>query len=374
VRTIVLILGLLNPLGSALVPTQARQPNWAIGPWSRASQTPVIVPRPESTFIDPVSRKPVHWEALHTFNPAAIVKDGKIVVLYRAEDDSGEMMIGGHTSRLGAAVSEDGIHFTRSPEPVFYASKDSQMQREHPGGVEDPRLVESPDGRYILTYTQWSRDTHVFTIGIATSTDLLHWTKFGPIFGADGKYAHMKYKSAGIVTHLEGDLPIAAKIHGRYWMYWGEGEIHLATSTDLIHWHPLENKNGTPRVLLRRRPGKSDSAFPETGPPAVLTSRGIVLLYNAKNATEGTKDPSIGRGAYTVQEALFSSKNPEQLIARTNSPVLQPALEWEKSGQYAAGTTFGEGLVHFHGQWFLYYGSADSFVGVATAPDKLLKP
>jgi len=361
---------LLGALAATVVPTLQGQQSWVIGPWTRASQTPVIKPRPESIFIDPISGKSVHWEALHTFNPAAIVRDGKIVVLYRAEDDSGEMKIGDHVSRLGMAVSEDGIHFDQGAKPIFYPSNDSQLQRESPGGVEDPRLVESRDGRYILTYTQWSRNTHVFTIGVATSSDLEHWTKFGPIFGTTGKYAHMKYKSSGIVTRLQGDHLIAAKIHGKYWMYWGEGEIHLATSTDLIHWHPLEDKSGAPEVLLRRRPDKSDSAFPETGPPAVLTSHGIVLLYNAKNASGNTMDPDIAAGAYTVQEALFSSKKPDRLIARTDEPVLQPALRWEQSGQYAAGTTFGEGLVLFHRTWWLYYGSADSFVGVATAPEE----
>jgi len=34
-----------------------------------------------------------------------------------------------------------------------------------------------------------------------------------------------------------------------------------------------------------------------------------------------------------------------------------------------AGTTFAEGLVYFHGKWFLYYGCADSLVGVVTAPN-----
>ena len=360
-------LRLVAVLALTLVPTLEAQESWVIGPWTRASQTPVIQPRPESVFVDSVSGKPVHWEALHTFNPAAVVRNGKIYVLYRAEDNSGAMKIGGHTSRLGMAVSRDGIHFNRMPEPVFYPSRDEQMARETPGGVEDPRIVESPDGNYILTYTQWSRKTHIYTIGVATSPDLLHWTKFGPIFGTEGKYANAKYKSAGIVTRVKGDRLIAAKLKGKYWMYWGEGEIHLATSEDLIHWHPLEDKNGRPEVLLRRRVEKSDSAFPETGPPAVLTSNGIVLLYNAKNASDHTMDPHVGANAYTVQEALFSAKKPDHLIARTDAPVLEPALEWERSGQYAAGTTFGEGLVLFHDEWWLYYGAADSFVGAAKA-------
>src|SRR5208283_4047781 len=132
---------------------QDAQP-WMIGPFTRpATGNPVIAPRPDSTFADPILKEPAHWEALHTFNPAAIVRDGKVYVLYRAEDDSGAMEIGGHTSRLGLAVSDDGIHFTRRSEPVFFPGDDNQKLREWPGGVEDPRLVESEDGTYVLTYT-----------------------------------------------------------------------------------------------------------------------------------------------------------------------------------------------------------------------------
>jgi beta-1,2-mannosidase len=344
------------------------QDAWTLGPWTRASDSPVISPKADSTFNDPVTGKSVHWEALHTFNPAAVVRDGRIIVLYRAEDDSGDMAIGGHTSRLGMAISEDGVHFRRLPEPVFFPAHDEQMERETPGGVEDPRLVEAPDGSCVLTYTQWSRTTHRFTIGVATSRDLQHWTKFGPIFGTSRKSGPWKYKSSAIVTSVQGGRLIAAKIRGKYWMYWGEGEVHLATSNDLIHWRPLEDQRGEPEVLLRPRPGKSDSGFPETGAPAVLTAQGIVLLYNAKNASTEDSDQSVGAGSYTVQEALFSPTVPDKLLARTSAPVLKPALPWEKSGQYVAGTTFGEGLVLFHGAWWLYYGSADSFVGVATAP------
>src|SRR5690349_2308111 len=85
--------------------------NWQIGPFTRAVDAAVISPNRDSVFRDPVSGKTVHWEALHTFNPAAIARGGKIYVLYRAEDDSGEMQIGMHTSRLGLAESEDGIRF-----------------------------------------------------------------------------------------------------------------------------------------------------------------------------------------------------------------------------------------------------------------------
>jgi lysophospholipase L1-like esterase len=119
--------------------------------------------------------------------------------------------------------------------------------------------------------------------------------------------------------------------------------------------------------LLRPRAGHFDSTFPETGPPPVLTSAGIVVLYNGKNATEGG-DPSMGPSAYAAGEALFESSNPANLLTQTDKPVLKPELPYEKTGQYAAGTTFAEGLVYFHNKWFLYYGCADSLVAVATAP------
>jgi beta-1,2-mannosidase len=344
--------------------------SWQIGPFARPAEgNPVVKPNRESTFMDPVLKAPVHWEALHTFNPAAIVKDGKVVVLYRAEDDSGKMGIGMHTSRLGMAVSEDGVHFTRQAEPVFFPAEDGEKAREWPGGVEDPRLVESEDGTYVLTYTQWNRQ--IARLAVATSKDLIHWTKYGPAFqeALGGKYASRWSKSAGIVTRLDetkGRL-IAAKIDGKYWMYWGEGTVGLATSRDLIHWTPVQNEKGGLQVLLAPRTGRFDSSFPEGGPPPVLTKAGIVLIYNGRNA-EKDGDPKLGASAYAAGEALFDAHAPAKMLARTDEPVLKPELPYEKTGQYVAGTTFSEGLVYFKGQWMIYYGCADSLVSVAMAP------
>ena len=340
--------------------------SWTLGPFVRPVNAPIIEPKPQSVFTDPITGKPVHWEALHTFNPAAIVRDGKVYVLYRAEDNSGTMVIGMHTSRLGLATSDDGVHFTTGPTPIFYPDVDSQQDREWPGGVEDPRLVESEDGTYVLTYTQWNRRNT--DIGIATSTDLIHWTKHGPALVGE-KYQHFDHKSASIVTRLTNGRLIAVKIQGKYWMYWGEIQVRLATSPDLIHWTPVEDSSGKPVVLLRARPGLFDSAFPEVGPPSVLTDRGIVLIYNGKNASVHGA-PGIAPNAYSDGQALFSADNPRKLIARTNKPFFKPEEPWEQSGQYAAGTTFAEGLVFFHDKWFLYYGCADSRVGVAVYDPK----
>ncbi|HET7346937.1 MAG TPA: glycoside hydrolase family 130 protein, partial [Acidobacteriaceae bacterium] len=255
----------------------------------------------------------------------------------------------------------------RRGTPVFYPAKDGEQAREWPGGVEDPRIVEADDGTYVLTYTQWNRRT--YSVGIATSTDLEHWTKHGPAFLAanGGKYAQLKYKSAGIVTALRDGRLKAVRIRGQYWMYWGEGAIHLATSQDLVHWVPVEDAHGDPIEVLRPRPAHFDSSFPEVGPPPVLTAAGIVVLYNGKNAAAGG-DPTVPATTYAAGEALFAADDPARLLEQTDRPVLKPELPYEKTGQYAAGTTFAEGLVFFQGRWFMYYGCADSLVAVATAP------
>lgn len=339
-----------------------------LGPFTRPETgNPIIRPNPKSLFQDPFRHAPVHWESLHTFNPAAVVHNGRVYVLYRAEDATGGMYIGGHTSRLGLAISDDGVDFERRPEPVFFPDKDSQAEREWPGGVEDPRVVESEDGTYVLTYTQWNRKT--YDVGIATSKDLIRWTKFGPAFqsASGGKYADLRYKSAGILTALKGGRLIAAKINNKYWMYWGEGAVHLATSTDLIHWSPTEDSRGELDVFLDKRPGRFDSGLPEVGPPPLLTRHGILLLYNGKNATEDG-DKTLPPGTYSVGQALFSANDPAKLISRSDEPFFKPEMPFEKTGQYTAGTTFAEGLVFYKGKWLLYYGCADSFVGVAIAP------
>ena len=341
-------------------------PSWGLGTFVKAdAANPVLSPLP-TTFPDPMQGgKAVAWEHDHTFNPAAVVRDGKIYVLYRAEDNSGEG-IGGHTSRLGLAESTDGLHFTRLPAPVVYPDKDTQQGNEWPGGCEDPRLVETTDGRYVLTYTQWNRK--VARLAVATSTDLLHWDKHGPAFAAayDGRFRDLFCKSGAIVTRPQGNHLIATKINGKYWMLWGEGSIHAATSDDLIVWTPVLDAKDDLLAVFTTRKGKFDSGLVEGGPPAVLTDKGIVMLYNGKNAGGDAGDTTIGGGAYSGGMALLDKNDPTKVLERTSSFFFTPERTYEKTGQYAAGTTFLEGLVPFQGRWFLYYGTADSFVAVAT--------
>lgn len=342
---------------------------WEIGPFERADDVnPIIFPKQGSSFFCPLQKKEVPWEGDHTFNPAAVVHKGKIFLFYRAEDDYGQG-IGRHTSRLGLAKSSDGVHFKRFSSPIFFPDNDDQSVHEWPGGCEDPRIVEREDGTYVMTYTQWNHQIAV--LGIATSQDLLHWKKHGYAFeqANNGAFGRRWSKSGSIICRCEGDKLIAAKLQDKYWMYWGEGLIYAAVSDDLISWEPLVDDKGDLLVVLKPRPGKFDSKLVEPGPPAILTKDGIVLLYNGKNSADEDGDSTLVAGAYSAGQLLFDPNDPTKIIKQTDNCFFKPERPYETKGQYQDGTVFIQGLVRFHGRWFLYYGGADSIVGVAVSQD-----
>ncbi|MCF2519452.1 glycoside hydrolase family 130 protein [Dyadobacter sp. CY351] len=369
-----LSISLLLLSGNAFAQKENKLPDWTFGGFQRpAGVNPVISPDSTSTFFCPMNKKQVDWESNDTFNPAAIIKNGKIVVLYRAEDKAGRA-IGKRTSRLGYAESEDGITFKRRKEPVLYPAEDNQKKNEWPGGCEDPRVAVTEDGLYVIIYTQWNQDKA--RLGIATSRDLLKWEKHGPAFtkAFNGKFNEIWSKSGSIVTKLVGDKQVIAKINGKYWLYFGESNVNLASSTDLINWTPLVDKNENLVNLISPRKGFFDSNLTECGPPAIVTEKGIVLLYNGKNDKGEDGDKRFTPNSYCAGQVLFDKNDPSKVLDRLDVPFFRPMEPFEKSGQYVAGTVFIEGMVYFKNKWLLYYGCADSRVGVAVYDPKTKTP
>lgn len=342
-------------------------PDWALGPFVRPETNPVVTPDPSSTFFCPMRGETVRWEESDTFNPAAVVKDGNICVLYRAEDNSG-IGIGRRTSRMGLATTTDGVTLVRRPEPVMYPDEDNMKEFEWEGGCEDPRVAVTEDGTYVMAYTSWNRDK--FRLCIATSRDLVHWTKHGPAFAeaCDGRFRDMKCKSGSMVTRVsDGRVVIARRDDGKYMMYWGEYFVNLAVSDNLVDWYPSLDENGEIKKIIAPRNGYFDSALTECGPPALITDRGILLIYNGKNRPGADGDQSIAAGSYSAGQLLLSLDEPEKVVGRLDEPFFRPTEEFERKGQYAAGTVFVEGLALYNDRWYIYYGCADSLVGVAVA-------
>ncbi|MGA7633697.1 MAG: glycoside hydrolase family 130 protein [Terriglobales bacterium] len=301
------------------------------GKWSRVTGNPSMSPQGSG------------FESAGTFNPAVIKKDGKFVMLYRAQDHGG-------TSSLGYASSDDGIHFTRRSEPVMVA----EAAYEKGGGVEDPRLQKLGD-TYYLTYTGYNNvdgsavDKKDAQLCLATSTDLIHWQRQGVIIPSfKGKW-NVKWTKSGAI--------VPEKIKGKYWMYYladatgKDTQMGLAYSNDLLHW-----SEALDHPVLASRPRSFDSQVVEPGPPPIITSEGIFLIYN------GADDKLV----YSTGWVLFDKNDPTKVLARSAEPIFAPEKEWEKVGQ-VPNVVFVEGMVRDGDRWLFYYGAADKYIGVATA-------
>lgn len=330
--------------------------NWAILNFIKVdSLNPILQPTATQRFNCPISSKLVFWEARNVLNPSAIIKDGKVYLIYRAQDSN-------MTSRIGLAVSEDGLHFTKQPTPVLFPDNDAYKQYEWKGGIEDPRIVETEDGTYILTYTAY--DGKTARLCLATSTNLQQWTKHGLVLG-EGKYKNFWSKSGAIIAQWNGNKTVATKIQGKYWMYFGDTKLFMVTSVDGIHWEVAENEESKkPIEVLQPRPGYFDSRLVEPGPYAILQNAGIVLIYNGSNAAN-YQDTLLPKFTYSAGQALFDKNNPYKLIARTDTNFIRPDKGYEKKGEVNE-VCFVEGLVKFNNQLLLYYGTADSRIAVAT--------
>jgi len=294
------------------------------GRWLRMAETAVISPRGSG------------WESAGTFNPAVVKRGGKIVMLYRAQDKQG-------TSRLGYAESTDGIHFTRQSKPILSPSAPYETN----GGVEDPRMVQFGD-TYYLTYTGYNKTDA--QLCLATSMDLIHWERKGIIIPANKGKWNVKWTKSGAI--------VPERIGGKYWMYFlgtsadGRDQAGLASSTDLIHW-----TEATQTPVLPVRSGQFDSRVAEPGPPPIITSGGIVLIYN------GADEKLV----YRTGVAVFDRNDPAKLLWRSDTPLFSPEKEWEKVGQ-VPNVVFVEGMIKQVDGYLFYYGAADKHVGVARAP------
>lgn len=349
--------------------------NWAMLDFVKTdSLNPVLEPGANS-FLDPMTGKAVAWESKNVFNPAIVVRRDTVFMLYRAQDSIGKP---GGTSRIGLAYSTDGLHFTKTSRPVFYPEPDAYQAYEWQGGVEDPRIVEDSTGIYYMTYTSY--DGKTARLMVASSPDLQKWTKHGPVFANayGGKYLNQWSKSGSIVSRYAQGKIIATKINGKYWMYWGDQNIWVATSTDLIHWEPFEMQvdESAPivlkgqalnmpqlRIIIPTRDKKFDSDLVEPGPPAMLTDKGILLIYNSRNL-KNIGDTSLADGTYTAGQVLIDKNNPLQVLHRLNHYFMKPERSYELVGE-VNNVCFLEGLAQFKNQWFLYYGTADSKIAVA---------
>jgi predicted GH43/DUF377 family glycosyl hydrolase len=287
-----------------------------------------------SPFFDfkgnPILEPGSGFDSKGAFNPAVLKEGDEYFMLYRAES-----LKDNYTGRIGLARSKDGVSFVKHPEPVVVPSMDFDRF-----GCEDPRLVKI-ENTFYLTYVGNDGKYGTGKVCLATSEDLIHWKKSGPVLRPQKDWNRGQVKAGAILSE---------PVNGKYAMYFmGEKEpwktaVGLALSEDLVNWYePLDEP------ILPPRKGFFDSQGVEPGPPPVLTDEGIWLIYC------GWSEDCV----YRIGVALFSKEDPSTVLRRSEEPILKTHRDWGEFFGGIANHTVAESLVIDQGRWLLYYGAAD---------------
>ena len=280
------------------------------------------------------------YVANSVFNPGAAKLNGETILLCRVEDCRG-------FSHLTVARSQDGkTSWTVDSNPTLSRSEEFH---EEQWGLEDPRIVWfEPFEKYAITYTSFSPAGP--QVSLAFTEDFETFDKRGVMLSPEDKDASLfprKFGDRYVLIHR----PIVR----------GEQHIWISFSPDLVHW-------GEHEILLTRRSGWWDDAKVGLGPQPIETEEGWLILYH------GVRETASG-SLYRVGMALLDLDDPTKLIKRVDPWIMGPREDYEYRGD-VPGVVFPTGAVldEEENKLRIYYGAADSSIGMATADlDDLLK-
>lgn len=296
----------------------------------RHPANPLLLPDPTSD-----------WETYNVFNPSVIHYNGLFHMHYRAQGLD-------WLSRIGYAVSVDGVHWNRLRRPVLEPLDVSDAR-----GIEDPRVTEI-EGRFYMCYTAFSREvpsdvkvTHMgggVTPMIAVSDNLISWERLGSIVRGEDNKDHVLFPR---------------RINGRYVaLHRRPPQVWLAESDDLIHW---QEEHMRPIFGPRPDNGWDEKRVGGNGVP-IETEHGWLMLYHAYN------DDHV----YRLGVCLLDLDDPANVIRRAKDFIFEPQELWELRGD-VPNVVFSCANPVVDGTVYVYYGGADHVIGLATCKlDELL--
>jgi predicted GH43/DUF377 family glycosyl hydrolase len=329
----------------------------------------IFTPSKNNPILKPNHKIP--WRSLATYNPTIIYENKTYHLFYRA---LGQAFV----SKIGHAVSRDGIKFKEDIEPTL--TPELAIEKN---GLEDPRIIQI-DKTYYLTYTAY--DGKTARLCLATSYDLIHWHRHGEIltnwnFKQAGGFivdwdSAQKTPEAKIYWSKSGGI-FGEKINGKYWILFGDRNIWLATSSNGIKWQAIL------KPFLKPRPKYFDSIHVEMGPPPIKIKKGWLVLYHGINHNK----------TYRLGYVLLDLKNPQKILYRSSQPIFSPVEAIKLPGIVDIITggkeitnkmnkkkikvflsknkmpkvIFCNGAVLIKDTLRIYYGINDTYIGTATA-------
>lgn len=269
------------------------------------------------------------------FNPGATTgPDGETILLVRVEDRTG-------ISHLTVVRSANGITDWKIESRPTLAPRASDHEA---WGIEDPRITTIGDEHFIA-YTAVS--TRGPLVSLASTEDFYNFQMRSIVSTPEDKDAAL------FSEQFDGRY---ALIHRPVSSFsYGEAHIWISFSPDLVHW-------GDHRLLIEsRRNGHWDREKVGLGPPPLRTPEGWLLLFH------GVRESAAG-ALYRAGLALLDLHDPTVVLARTDEWIFGPEAEYELTGN-VPGVVFPTGwIVDNDDTVRMYYGAADTCVGVATAP------
>lgn len=309
--------------------------------------------------------------------------DGRLWLLPR-------LVAAGNVSRVGLAEIEltDGVPTgVRRDRVVLEPDAGWERGATH-SGVEDPRVTYLPAlGAYVMTYGAYG------PLGprpaLAISTDLRSWRRLGPLsfaYQADLDTDLNLFQNKDCVFFPEPVIapdgrPAFAVLHRPMWdLSWvspGEGTYLPAGLTDdrpgiWISYADVDAVRRDPSALVRLDRHRL-VALPEydyealkigAGPPPLRVADGWLILHHgvAGQLVHGVdQQPGVH---YAAGAMLLDADDPSQVLARTATPVLEPETAEELHG-IVPNVVFPTAIEEIDGQHFVFYGMADSAIGVA---------
>jgi len=323
------------------------------------------------------------WACEQVRNPGAVWDGSKVRLLFTTVKDFAK----GGDFVLGYAQSDDGYHFTASPEPFMVPPSDDPTRFDC-GGLEDTRITRLGDDYYIAyagrsmhpvsywtnKHDRWDPQAgptwnqNYRRVGLAKTRDWKQVEWLGPVTSEE-------VSDANVVLFPEMFEGKYAMLHrptqfhpGEYQCFYTPASLWIAFSDSLTDWHwnahqAFDKWNDRvdrfthDHMLIRPEYDWERLKVGAAGVP-MATDEGWLMLYHAVDL----------QGTYRVGLLLLDRDDPRRVVARSPEPIMSPCMPYEQSGHYklGKGCIFPCANVVIGDEVFIYYGAADSRCCVAT--------
>jgi predicted GH43/DUF377 family glycosyl hydrolase len=287
----------------------------------RHPKNPILLPDPQHP-----------WESRHVSNAGAILHNGKVHLLYRAEGEDTRPSTD-HiwpVSRIGLAISPDGVTIEeRLPGPVIDVAGEPHPLTD---GAEDARVCRI-EGQFYATTSSLHE-----VLSWSVSKDLRNWEKRGVLM------PDYSQRTGGLLPEkVDGEFVLFHRVLPHLW---------ISRSPDLKRWHST-------KILLRAQWGHWTEAKLGIGATPFKTDQAWVVIFHGKDRNR----------IYRLGVMWLDAEDPGRILRVQEEPILEPEEEYELKG-FVDNVVYTCGAVTLGDEVFVYYGCGDQCLAVATAPLK----